>query len=267
MATQDTRMNGLITTTNYGSSFYEPPEVDHPGAKILPRRYDIWSMAVVSLEMIIWLLQGYHSVQRFHTSVKKAQGSPDRETCYKRMRIGGKEEVSVEPKVVEWLDFLEKDGACGPDIALRALLDIIRHDLLVPDVALKEEESGEQENEREKEMNDFTNVQVNSNPHRLKQPEHEGVTVAEVPLLMLTRATYTPIKEEKKLRATATEFNRLLRERFADDDFAADFWYPERLHQERTAQPHLPDSLLNPTRGASSLNPTSKSMTSSSISS
>ncbi|KAJ8128175.1 hypothetical protein O1611_g5461 [Lasiodiplodia mahajangana] len=149
----------------------------------------------------------YDGVRGFHTSVKKAQGNPDRETCYKRKLRDGKEEVFVEPKVVEWFEFREKDGACGPNTALRALS---------------------------------------------KQLEHkEGGADAEKPQLLA-------------VGAAATDFNQLLEKQFANRDFVLDFWYLERLHQERARRPPIPDSLLNPTRGASSPNSTSKSTTSSS---
>ncbi|KAI0107167.1 hypothetical protein GGR51DRAFT_571065 [Nemania sp. FL0031] len=177
------------------------------GAKILPRRYDIWSMGVISLEMIIWLLQGCDGVQRFHRSVKEAQGSPNRVTCYKRKLVRGKEEVVVEPKVVEWIEFLEKDGACRPGTTLRALLDIIRCDLLIPDVPLAEEENGEQETK----VNDFSHVQVNSSLRRSKQREQEAVIDAGHPLVMGTRPARASIKGVENLRATAADFNRRLK--------------------------------------------------------
>lgn len=122
---------GQPTTNKYGTVLYEPPEVELGELKLLGRQYDIWSMGCVMLEIIIWLVYGYTSVQRFRSDVRGRY----RETvpCYviEPSRDGQTLKGKLQPIVEGWLAHLAADSVCAEDTALGELIELVRSRLLV----------------------------------------------------------------------------------------------------------------------------------------
>ncbi|EHK39456.1 hypothetical protein TRIATDRAFT_253341 [Trichoderma atroviride IMI 206040] len=67
-----TRYRPKITTTRHGSITYEPPEVS-PKKELgrLSRKYDVWSLGCVFLELIIWAVYGTNGIKTFHKELNK----------------------------------------------------------------------------------------------------------------------------------------------------------------------------------------------------
>ncbi|KAK0648736.1 hypothetical protein B0T16DRAFT_456196 [Cercophora newfieldiana] len=123
--------NGQQTDTRYGTVMYEPPEVELGEVKLLGRQYDVWSMGCVMLEIIIWLVYGYPSVQQFRVDVKGQY----RESvpCYlvEQSRESGMLKGKLQPIVEKWLDYLADEPVCAEDTALGELIRLVRSRLLV----------------------------------------------------------------------------------------------------------------------------------------
>ncbi|KAI2462981.1 hypothetical protein F4781DRAFT_426743 [Annulohypoxylon bovei var. microspora] len=93
---------GMMTFTPSGTSRYEPPEMDETRDThdARSRQYDIWSMGCVLLELLVWLIYGCESVEKFKGSTthfwerhdkpneKKYIVHPYVESCMDVMMIG-----------------------------------------------------------------------------------------------------------------------------------------------------------------------------------
>lgn len=119
-----TDLRGGRTTTQAGTQFYMPPEVEVQSDMPRSRRYDIWSIGCLYLEFIIWILYGSGGLDAFHEDVKRAQAH----TFYRT-----DPEVSLKPEVQAWIEEIKKDPRCAPIIstAVGRLIDLIEKRLLV----------------------------------------------------------------------------------------------------------------------------------------
>lgn len=133
-----TAMRNRSTTARYGTQRYEPPEseigigTDHLGRRDMriSRRYDIWSIGCIMLEMIIWLLYGAKGLGEFNESVKTGFG--DESPFYQVFHTGGKISAKVHEAVVLWMKYISKDPACrAGTTALGDLLELVERGLLV----------------------------------------------------------------------------------------------------------------------------------------
>ena len=59
------RSRSMVTRSINGTLTYEPPEADYEGATSRP--YDVWSMGCVFLELLIWAVLGFGSLEAFHS--------------------------------------------------------------------------------------------------------------------------------------------------------------------------------------------------------
>ncbi|KAH8779028.1 hypothetical protein BGZ57DRAFT_761135 [Hyaloscypha finlandica] len=119
------------TGTRYGSVRYEPPEVvtHKTSEESRSRLYDIWSMGCITLEIIVWLLYGYHDLMKFNDSIKS---SVEESSPY--FKVGNDNVAKVHPVVRACMDHIFKDPECtgnGGNIAIRDLLHIVKTNLLV----------------------------------------------------------------------------------------------------------------------------------------
>lgn len=58
------RSESVNTKSPHGTVTYEPPEA-RLGERMTSRPYDIWSLGCVFLELLLWAVSGYESVQNF----------------------------------------------------------------------------------------------------------------------------------------------------------------------------------------------------------
>ena len=126
-----TRLRTNKTVTKHGTLRYEPPEA--LGSK-RSRLYDIWAIGCVMLEHIIWMLYGWGGVVKFTNSVK-GEGQSAEVPFYE---LETNEELDEDMKryrvhhvVVDWMDHLAKEPACGKGTALGDMLQLVRKELLV----------------------------------------------------------------------------------------------------------------------------------------
>ncbi|KAK3358637.1 kinase-like domain-containing protein [Lasiosphaeria ovina] len=119
---------GLGTGTKYGTSLYEPPEVELGDVKVLGRQYDIWSMGCIMSEILIRLFYGYEGVKQFRSDVNNGQTRRERTMpCYEVVRDDNESQTTtaykakLRPVVEDWMDYIVKAPMCQPNMALGAL--------------------------------------------------------------------------------------------------------------------------------------------------
>jgi serine/threonine protein kinase len=136
-----------------GTIMYEPPEATEKGTA-RSRRYDVWSMGCIYLEFLIWLLYGAEGLDRFSQDIRE-QGS--KATFYD---IDDKS--SLNTAVQTWIDHIYNvDPRCSKDSALRRLVDVIVHGLLVPYLGKRNRKGGSPELSRMSTLKDAGNVPQN----------------------------------------------------------------------------------------------------------
>jgi serine/threonine protein kinase len=120
------------TSMRYTTYRYEPPEVII-GASLnhgRSRRYDIWSIGCVTLELIIWLLYGTDVLNDFNKDIVGEMGEPS--PYFEIEKMDNKKIAKVHPAVDAAMDALRKDQECRREnTAMLDLLHIVQTKLLV----------------------------------------------------------------------------------------------------------------------------------------
>jgi serine/threonine protein kinase len=198
------------TTTNWGTTRYEPPEFIVPvnGKRIMGRLYDIWSLGCVLLEFVIWLLYGYNEINRFRETLENmATGSA---TCYKLTTKDGNLLAVVHELVVSWLTHMKYDPSCAKDTALGKLLNLIEDRLLVVDLPPSKGSTVY--------LPDW-------------EPQQMRGLVEQSPQIIVTRAGDSDVRSglpAQLYRATSQEIKTYLEKGILDDEEhlrSGDFWY------------------------------------------
>lgn len=122
------------TSTQNGTPLYGPPEAVTSSATARSRLYDIWSLGCITLEILVWLLDGYEELMEFNNSLKNLSGysAPYWENSPPE---GPRVHHKVLDRIISMEDRLKESGPA----ALADLLNIVKNDLLV--VALPEDRS------------------------------------------------------------------------------------------------------------------------------
>ncbi|KAK4201045.1 Serine/threonine-protein kinase par-4 [Triangularia verruculosa] len=134
VATDVRRDKGIHTTTKYGTALYEPPEVEDGDVTLLSRQYDIWSLGVIMLELMVWLLYGKGGVKQFREDIQgPSKSSKARTSCYEVVEANETDgsRFGLCTPVVKWMDHLASLSIFGKDTALGTLLAFVRNRLLV----------------------------------------------------------------------------------------------------------------------------------------
>ncbi|KAK1749398.1 hypothetical protein QBC47DRAFT_151925 [Echria macrotheca] len=219
---------GQQTETRYGTVMYEPPEVELGELRLLSRQYDIWSMGCVVLEIIIWLVYGYRSVQRFRWDVQGRyrvsvpcyviESSPD----------GQASKAKLQPIVERWLGYLAADPVCAEDTALGELIKLVRTRLLIV------------------ELPPFMGETV-----RIKEWEVEDVSGESGRRLAISPQTARGGNLEPanpglgRHRATSTDLVTALEQIMGDEDRAGDYWLADEPVRQPAPDFDLTDNPLN----------------------
>lgn len=128
------RSRSIITCSPNGTLTYEPPEVKSKG--VTSRPYDLWSLGGVFLEILIWAVFDYQSVQRF-AKERFDRRYPGSQTDFLKddafWQMDEERIVSCRKCVTSWIDDLKaiaesQDGSPFngvPDLIL-AMLDPVR---------------------------------------------------------------------------------------------------------------------------------------------
>ncbi|KAF4778688.1 serine/threonine protein kinase [Colletotrichum scovillei] len=122
-----TYMRSMSTLTRATTPSYEPPEAIIKTNKPRPRRYDIWSMACIYLEFVIWMVYGVNAVNSFAESREEGTSAQRTSNFYS---LQGDIAV-IHPAVIEAFAVLRSDPRCAGDTALGALVNLITKHLLL----------------------------------------------------------------------------------------------------------------------------------------
>ena len=108
---------------------YEPPDL-YINRKPMSRLYDVWSLACVFFEAMIWMLYGRPALQSFAKTTRDAVRN---ETAF-WVRSEDRKSARVSTIVNSWLDYiLDEDPECSgeQDSAVKDLVKLIRKKMLV----------------------------------------------------------------------------------------------------------------------------------------
>ncbi|KAJ4294144.1 hypothetical protein N0V90_007834 [Kalmusia sp. IMI 367209] len=111
-----------------GTIMYEPPETEldqHDPKKGRSRRYDIWSMGCIYLELIIWLLYGPEGLDDFSGRLRSSK---------RFYEFDSSKKPKLHNVVEVWVKHIKNDLRCPPNTALRNLLDLVISGLLQTDL-------------------------------------------------------------------------------------------------------------------------------------
>lgn len=111
---------------------YEAPELGINPNTPMSRRFDIWSLGCIYLEVIIWLLYGPEKLQAFADAESPFYDIEGIQSL--SLRVPGRSEgtARVHPKVTEWITYIrEEDWRCADETAVQRLIDLITNRLLV----------------------------------------------------------------------------------------------------------------------------------------
>ncbi|KAF4857505.1 Serine/threonine-protein kinase RAD53 [Colletotrichum siamense] len=122
-----TNMRFFGTLTKAASPSYEPPEALEKTDAPRPRRYDIWSMACIYVEFIIWMMYGFNAIYSFADAREEVTSIQGTSNFYTRQ---GSIAV-IHPTVLEAFTVLRSDPRCRGDTAIGALINLIKHHLLL----------------------------------------------------------------------------------------------------------------------------------------
>ncbi|KAI0539606.1 kinase-like protein [Xylaria digitata] len=126
---QATELRHSGTDTKATTLCYRAPEAqrdeDKPGqAKPRSRKYDIWSVGCIFMEIVIWLLYDHKTIDVF----REIRRGHDEKAAYYKC-IGG--HVEFHPAVSEGLKALRSDPRCAKGTGLADLIDLIANKLIV----------------------------------------------------------------------------------------------------------------------------------------
>lgn len=114
------------TTTKATTPSYEAPEVYLNKYEPRSRQYDIWSMACILLEFVVWMVYGFDAVNSF--AIARCKNEPELKSWF---FIIDNFAAYIHPAVIQALEALRGDIHCRPRTALGDLIDLITNDLLL----------------------------------------------------------------------------------------------------------------------------------------
>ncbi|CAH0044492.1 unnamed protein product [Clonostachys solani] len=166
------------TTTQGGTQRYAAPEVVIDKKHARSRLYDIWSLGVLYLEFLIWILFGKDGLKNFHEATAE-------DYCFDT-----NPDPQVKPIVTEWIQAVKGHPICSSSghTALSRLISLIEDRLLVVAYSNIQGQSPDAEVESQ----------------RAKSSNNESFQI------VVTRPTFPlsdnkPIRDDKPIRADAED--------------------------------------------------------------
>jgi serine/threonine protein kinase len=120
------------TRTRNGTIMYEPTEAgldEQITNKGRSRRYDIWSMGCIYVELIIWLLYGADELNRFRNEIDGNR----RFYVLTQITDSTHQGAELHNMVQKLIDWIRNDPRCSEKSAIRQLLGLVVSKLLVPE--------------------------------------------------------------------------------------------------------------------------------------
>lgn len=133
------RRHVLVTTnrrfpssTEFGTTAYEPPEAVIMKNAPRSRLYDIWSFGCIALEFVVWLVYGQTGWDKFWEEFLEPSSRLAVGTRF-WSPITGYPGFELDQKAAHYIDTMRKEiPCCRRPSALHALLTLVREKLLVP---------------------------------------------------------------------------------------------------------------------------------------
>ncbi|KAI0107833.1 kinase-like protein [Nemania sp. FL0031] len=126
---QATELRVDPTNTKATTPCYEAPEAEFSKGAPRGRRYDMWSVGCVFMELVIWLLYGEKAINKFRELRILDDGRfPTRGAYYK---CPTNDLAIIHPIVSQGFEELRNDPRCGEDTGLADLVGLISDDLIV----------------------------------------------------------------------------------------------------------------------------------------
>ncbi|RSL93644.1 hypothetical protein CEP52_013132 [Fusarium oligoseptatum] len=113
---------------------YAAPETELYPDRATSRRYDIWSLACLYLEFVIWLLYGIEELDRCGREIHgKFYTTMDRPET---LQVSRMQQANVNPEVERWIENIKKDPRCttaggSKQTAVSHVVDLVKERLLV----------------------------------------------------------------------------------------------------------------------------------------
>ncbi|CAG8978314.1 hypothetical protein HYALB_00005900 [Hymenoscyphus albidus] len=125
----------IVSDKINGSPSYEPPE--RALCKVITRKYDIWSLGCLFLELLIWRLRGWQKLTYFnrvrYLTSREGRGDQKYYDIVKTKNSGSEPKAIVRRSVQQWIEDLRGDPNCSE--LVRDLLDLISQGMLVVGVS------------------------------------------------------------------------------------------------------------------------------------
>jgi serine/threonine protein kinase len=113
-------------TSTSGTATYAPPESDSNPIK-LGRRYDIWSMGCIFLELLVWFCYGPDGCREFNESRRLPDNAPYHDDGFFVTRDG---KASLRPGVTEWIEKLRAHQSCRERGSLGTTVTLVEGEML-----------------------------------------------------------------------------------------------------------------------------------------
>lgn len=123
------------TTTGASTTMYEAPEAFFTTQAPRSRRFDIWSISCVYMEMIIWLLYGNEELERFAHEL----GNTPRFYSFDNSGRTSTGTPRIHPTVQMWAEWIMNDPRCAGQTAVRLLVQLIMDRFLVVELGTMQE--------------------------------------------------------------------------------------------------------------------------------
>lgn len=127
------------TTTASLTPSYQGPEVEFEKVNNMDqrprsRKYDIWSLGCIFLEFSIWLLHGPKGIEDFLSARGNGSSSSSSSTPLYSITDKAAKTARVHEVATWTIRKLESNPLCKGDTTLAALLELIKKDMLEPEV-------------------------------------------------------------------------------------------------------------------------------------
>lgn len=117
-----------------GTPAYAPPETDREFSKS-NRKYDVWSLGCIFLEVCTFIVKGYQGVEKFDTlRLTKANDSNVEDDRFFRRKPNSNSSYEVKPEIIAWMKQLPHSPAIFHEHSrkfLRSILDLVKQMLCV----------------------------------------------------------------------------------------------------------------------------------------
>lgn len=242
------------TTAAFATRRYQAPEAEtgvnpkflHQSPKRRTRLYDIWAMGCITLEFMVWLLYGWHGLDKF------CKEFVDNSPFYEIYEDAGERKAKVHGAANRWMDHMAKEPICQLDRALGRLLEAVRKGLLVVKLPRRTGSNlamGSLVSDMSQPPSPPVTRDENGTSTSMKSPSDLGSNqspVSDLPTIKFTAAEPTMIPVEAKsessgpVRLLATELKDRLEEILGEEDNDENYWFIDTPRSIPPPDPNRP---------------------------